>query len=125
MVSANGDLDSWTEMTTRHAISVVDQGTVHPASFMRWTACCALFALLSSPLFVLAQNTMGHSDNRIVNADVVPQANVDPNTVILPVVEESSLHFRRFSTEDGLSETMVTQVVQDDQGFIWFASLYG
>jgi PAS domain S-box-containing protein len=112
-------------MTTRHAISVVDQGTVRPASFMRWTACCALFALLSSPLFVLGQNTMGHSDNRIVNADVVPQANVDPNTVILPVVEENSLHFRRFSTEDGLSETMVTQIVQDNQGFIWFASLYG
>jgi PAS domain S-box-containing protein len=56
---------------------------------------------------------------------MVPQAHVDPNTIILPVVDGSAIRFRRFSTEDGLSQTMVTQIVQDDQGFIWFASLYG
>src|SRR4029077_15822570 len=29
------------------------------------------------------------------------------------------------STEEGLSQTRVTQILQDDQGFIWFASQYG
>jgi len=55
----------------------------------------------------------------------VPQAHVAPHTVILPVVDGDGMRFRRFSTEDGLSQTMVTQILQDDQGFIWFASLYG
>ncbi len=27
--------------------------------------------------------------------------------------------------EDGLSQTKVSQIVQDDQGFIWFGSQYG
>ena len=56
---------------------------------------------------------------------MAPQAHVDPHTIILPMVDGSAIRFRRFSTEDGLSQTMVTQIVQDNQGFIWFASLYG
>jgi ligand-binding sensor domain-containing protein len=56
---------------------------------------------------------------------MVPQAHVDPHTIILAMVDGSDIRFRRFSAEDGLSQTMVTQIVQDDQGFIWFASLYG
>ena len=110
---------------TNTAISVVYHETFQPAVLMRWGACCALLSLLCAPLFAIAQDAAGHSDNRTVNADIVPQAHVDPHTVILPAVDGNGLHFRRFSTEDGLSQTMVTQIVQDDQGFIWFASLYG
>jgi PAS domain S-box-containing protein len=92
---------------------------------MRWRACCALLSLLCAPLCANSQDAARHSDNRTFNARKVLQAHVDPHTVILPIVDENDIRFRRFSTEDGLSQTMVTQIVQDDQGFIWFASLYG
>ena len=35
------------------------------------------------------------------------------------------MRFRRFSTEDGLSQTHINEILQDDQGFMWFASMYG
>jgi len=35
------------------------------------------------------------------------------------------IRFTRLSTEDGLSQTRVTQIVRDDQGFMWFGSQYG
>ena len=35
------------------------------------------------------------------------------------------IRFTRLSTEDGLSQTRVSQIVQDDQGFMWFGSQYG
>src|ERR1700733_11406865 len=110
---------------TRAAISVVDRARFQPAFLMRWRACCALLSLLCAPLCANSQDAARHSDNRTFNARKVLQAHVDPHTVILPIVDENDIRFRRFSTEDGLSQTMVTQIVQDDQGFIWFASLYG
>jgi PAS domain S-box-containing protein len=56
---------------------------------------------------------------------MVPQAHVDPRIVTLPVVDGKGIRFTRLSTDDGLSQTRVTQIVQDDQGFIWFGSQYG
>ena len=55
----------------------------------------------------------------------VQQAYVDPRTIILPVVDGKDIRFTRLSTEDGLSQTRVSQIVQDDQGFMWFGSQYG
>ena len=92
---------------------------------MRWGARCALLSLLCAPLCAIAQNTAGHSDNRTVNADMVRQAHVNPRTVTLPVVDGKGIRFTRLSTEDGLSQTKVSQIVQDDQGFMWFGSQYG
>jgi signal transduction histidine kinase/ligand-binding sensor domain-containing protein len=45
--------------------------------------------------------------------------------VRLPVVEANGLKFRRLSTSDGLSQTRVAQIVQDNQGFMWFGTQYG
>ena len=53
------------------------------------------------------------------------QAHVDPRTITLPVVDAKGIRFTRLSTDEGLSQTKVTQVVQDDQGFMWFATQYG
>jgi hypothetical protein len=124
MNSANGGLDSRTEMTSL-TISVVNHGIARPAILKRWGACCALLALMCAPLCAHSQDTADHAYNRIVGANMVPQAYVDPHTIVLPVSDGNGLRFKRFSTEDGLSQTMVTQMVQDNQGFIWFASLYG
>ena len=45
--------------------------------------------------------------------------------VNIPVVEGGSARFTRLSTADGLSQTRVSQIVQDDRGFIWFGTQYG
>jgi ligand-binding sensor domain-containing protein/signal transduction histidine kinase len=47
------------------------------------------------------------------------------NSLALPVVDRSDLRFSRLSTEDGLSQTRVTQIVQDDRGFLWFGTQFG
>ena len=45
--------------------------------------------------------------------------------VRLPVEEAKGLRFHRLSTADGLSQTRVAQIVQDDLGFVWFGTQYG
>jgi len=55
----------------------------------------------------------------------VPEAIVDTRTVRLPVVEGNDLRFTRLARDQGLSQTRVTHIVQDDLGFIWFGTQYG
>jgi signal transduction histidine kinase/ligand-binding sensor domain-containing protein len=45
--------------------------------------------------------------------------------VNIPVVEGGRARFTRVSTADGLSQSRVSQIVQDDRGFIWFGTQYG
>jgi ligand-binding sensor domain-containing protein/signal transduction histidine kinase len=47
------------------------------------------------------------------------------HSLALPVVDRTDLRFSRLSTEDGLSQTRVTQIVQDDRGFLWFGTQFG
>src|SRR5579863_3809643 len=42
-----------------------------------------------------------------------------------PASSTASARFTRMSTADGLSQTRVSQIVQDDRGFIWFGTQYG
>ncbi len=57
-------------------------------------------------------------------ADVrVPK--VTEGVVNFPVVDGGNVRFTRISTADGLSQTRVSQIVQDDRGFIWFGTQYG
>jgi signal transduction histidine kinase/ligand-binding sensor domain-containing protein len=58
-------------------------------------------------------------------ADGVPLPRIAAEVVNLPVVEGGSARFTRLSTADGLSQTRVSQIVQDDRGFIWFGTQYG
>jgi signal transduction histidine kinase/ligand-binding sensor domain-containing protein len=51
--------------------------------------------------------------------------NKGTGTVRLPVIDGNDLRFRRISTATGLSQTRVSQIVQDNQGFLWFATQYG
>lgn len=43
----------------------------------------------------------------------------------LPVEEAQGNHFNRLSTADGLSQTRVHEIIQDDLGFMYFATQYG
>jgi ligand-binding sensor domain-containing protein/signal transduction histidine kinase len=55
----------------------------------------------------------------------VAQAVVQDSVIRFPIIEAGGLRFRRISTSDGLSQTRAAQIVQDDQGFIWFGTQYG
>jgi len=43
----------------------------------------------------------------------------------LPIVDDKGIRFTRLSTNEGLSQTKVSQIRQDDQGFMWFGTQYG
>lgn len=49
----------------------------------------------------------------------------NPQPIELPVVDVDDLRFAHLSTAQGLSQTRVQQIVQDDQGFLWFGTQYG
>ena len=55
----------------------------------------------------------------------VPQAHIEPRPVRLEMVDGEGIRFARLSTADGLSQTKVGQIAQDDQGFMWFGTQYG
>jgi len=55
----------------------------------------------------------------------VPQARINPETLSLPVVDGTEIRFSRLSTAQGLSQTRSAQIVQDDQGFMWFGTQNG
>ena len=54
-----------------------------------------------------------------------PDTQVTLRTVKVPVVDGSGIRFTAISTSDGLSQTRVTNIVQDDLGFLWFGTQYG
>jgi signal transduction histidine kinase/ligand-binding sensor domain-containing protein len=104
--------------------SGIHQRTISPIVILGWALCC-------TPVVPLFSGTSRIPGDRIVAPNAPPvnvgpqQAHIDPRTIILPVVDESRMRFRRFSTEDGLSQTHINAILQDDQGFMWFASMYG
>jgi ligand-binding sensor domain-containing protein/signal transduction histidine kinase len=50
---------------------------------------------------------------------------VDPGTVRLPVVEGGDIRFVRLGRSQGLSQQRVTDIAQDERGFLWFGTQYG
>src|SRR5882672_3338532 len=57
--------------------------------------------------------------------DSAGEPRIVTETVHLPMLESEGIQFKRISTADGLSQTRVAQIVQDDQGFMWFGTQYG
>jgi streptogramin lyase len=104
---------------------VVHQGTIKPAVLVGLTICCALVVLSCTTTLGMAGSEARLRDHRPVSPGVVGQAHAEARTIALPVVDGEGLRFRRLSTDEGLSQTKITQIVQDDQGFIWFGTQYG
>jgi ligand-binding sensor domain-containing protein/signal transduction histidine kinase len=50
---------------------------------------------------------------------------VETETIRLPVIEGKDIRFARISSSQGLSQVRVSDIVQDDQGFIWFGTWNG
>jgi ligand-binding sensor domain-containing protein/signal transduction histidine kinase len=74
------------------------------------------FPQLAFGLFLAISNLAGAT---------LVQAQLDPVVKRLPMVEGKGIRFTRISTENGLSQTRVAQIVQDDKGFMWFGTQYG
>ena len=53
------------------------------------------------------------------------QVSTAPEPVRLPIVEATDNRFLRLSTTEGVSQTKVDQMVQDNKGFMWFGTRYG
>jgi len=92
---------------------------------VRLAVRCAFVALLCDATLGIARDGAGGPHNQPNNVRAVRQAHVDPRTITLPVVDGNGIRFTRLSTDEGLSQTRVIQIVQDDQGFMWFGSQYG
>src|SRR5215470_2226153 len=58
-------------------------------------------------------------------ADSGRDVTVRRDVIRLPVEEARGLTVHRLTTADGLSQTRVEQIIQDELGFIWFGSQYG
>ena len=117
-------MDSLTE-TTNTVISVDHQATAKATVIVRLAVRCALVALSCRATLGMARDAPGRPAFRPATPGVVQQAFVDPRTISLPVVDEKGIRFTRLSTDQGLSQTKVSQIVQDDQGFMWFGTQYG
>lgn len=106
-------------------IAMVHQETIKPMVLLRSATSRVVIVLFCAATWATAQDIARSPDRRTINGPVVPQAHVNPRTIILPVVEGNGIRFTRLSTEERLSQTKVAQIVQDDQGFMWFGSQYG
>jgi hypothetical protein len=105
-------------------ISIVHQGAIKPTVLVLLAVRCALVALLCDAT-LMARDGAGRPDSQPNNVGTARQAHVDSRTITLPVVDGKGIRFTRLSTDEGLSQTRVIQIVQDDQGFMWFGSQYG
>jgi ligand-binding sensor domain-containing protein len=53
------------------------------------------------------------------------QVTINPRKLDLSIIDGQDLRFGLLSTADGLSQTKVAQIVQDDHGFLWFGTQFG
>lgn len=60
-----------------------------------------------------------------VHAGTPLQPQIAPATVRMNVIDASDIRFSHLSISQGLSQTRVTRIVQDPQGFLWFVTQYG
>ena len=90
-------------------------------SCILWMASSIVSAAEATGPAALAQRQVSVADS---SAQVPPQALIAP-ILRVPVSDGERLSVRRITTADGLSQTRVGQIVQDDRGFIWLGTQYG
>jgi len=58
-------------------------------------------------------------------AEPITVAKVSSEVVPIPIVQGDDIRFRRLSLSQGLSQTRVSQIIQDDEGYMWFGTQHG
>src|ERR1700757_5455891 len=82
------------------------------------------FALALTAVCSLFQSA--RADSRTAPPSVTQQSHSGlPRRVRFPVIDGNDIRFSRLSTAQGLSQTRVLQIVEDNQGFIWLGTQYG
>jgi PAS domain S-box-containing protein len=109
-------------MTLTWANGLIPKGHVVPKPLLTVSRCGLCVAILGS--FLLSGAASAQNDSTANSSNVI-QARVHRRTVRVPVIEGTHIRFRRLSTEAGLSQTRVEQIVQGDQGFMWFGTQFG
>jgi len=98
----------------------------HYQRLIRATLCVYALSCLSGWLthdVANAQETSAQRSPAVGSALTFPRFAAEVANI--PVVEGESARFTRVSTAEGLSQIRVSQIVQDDRGFIWFGTQYG
>src|SRR5271154_6086098 len=113
------------DRVTNTVISVVHQSTI--TILVRLTVRCSLIALLGAATFAMARDGAAGrtADNRPGTPGPVQLGHVEPRPITVPVVDGEGIRFSRLSTDEGLSQTKVSQILQGGQGFMWFGTQYG
>jgi len=79
--------------------------------------------MLCAPFFI---SPMGAQSRLMPSADSdLQQVHFNAQTVRVNVAEGEDIRFSRLTTNAGLSQTRVAEIVQDDRGFMWFGTQYG
>lgn len=82
--------------------------------FWRWIIILPLWVAACAPIGHTAEQT-----NDLETATLKAQGEYHPSAVVVPT---ERLHFDRIGLEDGLSQSSVMAMLQDDQGFMWFGT---
>jgi signal transduction histidine kinase/ligand-binding sensor domain-containing protein len=85
----------------------------------RRTVALAAFALL------VPYASSALAEQGINAAGTVRQVRVDPNVVRIAVTDGHDLRFLRLTRAQGVLQARVSNIVQDNRGFLWFATQYG
>ena len=62
---------------------------------------------------------------RYAHSGVVPQVRVDPEIIRFPVIDGADIRFSHLTPAQAPSQTRISQIIQDDQGFLWFGTQEG
>jgi signal transduction histidine kinase/ligand-binding sensor domain-containing protein len=86
----------------------------------------AVILCLSGFLCSLSGSVVEAQDDRLTGSSPgVVQARINAVVVKIPVTDGNDIKFMRLTTAEGLSQIKVSQIVQDNQGLMWFGTQYG
>jgi ligand-binding sensor domain-containing protein len=92
---------------------------------MRSWAVYSLFALLCTTFGAKGEDRSTQPTAPPLVSRSVPQVQVDSRTTRLTLIDGFDIRFSRLPSTEGLSQTRVSTIVQDNLGFLWFATQYG
>jgi len=91
--------------------------TGRPSDLVARLCCLFVVALTLSGAPALAQSSTDASEAVV--------AKVDPGVTTIGIRKKTDIQFRKLSLSQGLSQTRVGQILQDDEGYIWLGSQHG
>jgi signal transduction histidine kinase/ligand-binding sensor domain-containing protein len=79
--------------------------------------------VLLAVLFSAVAQAQANSTSKSPSADA--PVSIKHRTIRMPLMDGTDIRFTRLSSSEGLSQIRVADIVDDDQGFLWFGTQYG